>query len=105
MTPKAALFATTWVHAFEEDTPDAAVYRPDTGDLPRSRRPRQRLKLTPDGSATLVVSGPDDRLQEVEAHWTEEHGEITVTAKAAPDAPIRMSIWRAGADRLLLVRR
>ena len=25
MTPKAALFATTWVHAFEEDTPDAAV--------------------------------------------------------------------------------
>ena len=104
MTLKDALFATTWVHAFEEDTPDAAVYRLDTGDLPRSRRPRQRLTLRPDGSARLVVSAPDDRLQEIEARWTEEAGEITVTTDpaAGPIQVLRLQV--SAKDRVLAQR-
>jgi len=104
VTPSRALFEATWVHAFEEDTPDAAVYRPDTADLARSRRPRQRLTLRPDGSARLVVAAPDDRLQEIEARWTEEAGEITVTPDAAAGSVKTLHLQVAAKDRLLVRR-
>jgi hypothetical protein len=62
----------TWVHAFEDDTGDHAVYRPDSDALPRSRRPREKLKLEADGAARLWVPSPDDRLVEQRATWHEE---------------------------------
>lgn len=83
MSPERALFETPWVHVFEEDGPEGAVYRPEAGELPLSRRPRERLSLSPDGSARLVTSTPDDRLREVEASWTEAAGEVTVTTRSA----------------------
>jgi hypothetical protein len=101
---RSTLFDTTWIHAFEEDTKDASVFRPETSDLPLSRRPRQRLRLSPDGSAHLVVSGPDDRLHEVEARWTEEEGGITVTPTRAAGSVSRLRIQVAGKDRLLARR-
>lgn len=104
MTPSRALFEATWVHAFEEDAPDTAVYRPDTSDLPRSRRPRERLKLDADGSARLVVAAPDDRLQEIEARWTEEAGEITVTPETAAGSVKTLRLRVAAKDRLLVRR-
>jgi hypothetical protein len=63
------LFATRWVHVYEEDTPAGAVYRPEAGDIPLSRRPREQLSFGPDGAATLFVTGPDDRLIEKPATW------------------------------------
>jgi hypothetical protein len=56
------LFATRWVHVFEEDTADGDVYRPEDGDIPLSRRPRERIEFAPDGSARVFEGGPDDRL-------------------------------------------
>jgi len=53
---------TRWVHVFEEDTAEGAVYRPDGPDIPLSRRPREQLVLGADGKATLYTAGPDDRL-------------------------------------------
>jgi hypothetical protein len=67
----------TWVHVFEDDTGDHAVYRPESDALPRSRRPRERLKLEPDGVARLWVPSPDDRLVEQRATWREE-GDVVV---------------------------
>jgi hypothetical protein len=99
-----ALFVTRWVHVFEEDGPEGAVYRPEGDDLPLSRRPRRRISFARDGSARLVVAGPDDRPREVEARWREEDGEITVTADAAGGLPTALRV-RVRSDGGLLVRR
>ena len=82
MSPKPAgrdpLFAMTWVHVFEEDTDKGAVYRPEDSDVPLSRRPRERLRLKPGGSARLFVPGPDDRLVEQPATWKEEGDSLVI---------------------------
>jgi hypothetical protein len=72
------LFDTTWVHVFEEDTPAGAVYRPEESSIPLSRRPRERLKLSPDGSAQYCTAGPDDRPAGRAATWREEGGALVV---------------------------
>jgi hypothetical protein len=67
---KDRLFTTRWVHVFEEDTPEGAVYRPEDDDIPLSRRPRERLELSADGTAKIITQGPDDRLIEKPGTWT-----------------------------------
>jgi hypothetical protein len=92
--PPKALFEGTWVHVFEEDGPEGQVYR--------------RISFSPDGSARVVVAGEDDRLHEIEAHWTEKDGEITVAPKAgvmrgkskAAFEPLRFEV--KAKDRLVL---
>ena len=79
-TTRDALFETRWIHVFEEDTPEGEVYRPETEDVPLSRRPRRRLSFSPDGTAHVEVPGPDDRPVEVEARW-EAEGEPAAPAK------------------------
>jgi hypothetical protein len=80
------LFATGWVHVFEEDTAEGAVYRPEDSDIPLSRRPRERLKLAPDGTALFYISGPDDRYVEQPATWREEGGAVIVRARGGGPA-------------------
>jgi hypothetical protein len=75
------LFATAWVHAFEEDTDDGAVYRPRGSQLPLSRRPRERLELEADGTARIFVQGPDDRYVEQPARWHDEDSTIVICAR------------------------
>jgi hypothetical protein len=75
------LFATAWVHAFEEDTAAGAVYRPRGSKLPLSRRPRERIELEADGTARIFVQGPDDRYVEQPARWHDEDGEIVIGAR------------------------
>jgi hypothetical protein len=65
------LFTTRWVHVFEEDTAAGAVFRPEDGAIPLSRRPREQLEFDPDGTARLMKAGPDDRLVEEPATWRE----------------------------------
>ena len=98
-----ALFASTWVHAFAEDGPEGAVYRPEDAAPKPSRRPRPRITFSRDGSARLVEAGPDDRLREVEARWREEEGEIVVSGTS--DAGARELRIRVRPDGSLLVRR
>ena len=74
-----SVFKTTWVHVFEEDNAEGAVYRAeDDATIPLSRRPRQRLKLKPDGSAHISVPGPDDRGAKQPATWTKEGDSLLV---------------------------
>ncbi len=75
------LFGTRWVHVFEEDTVEGAVYRAEEDAIPLSRRPRERLELGRDGSAHLFVPGPDDRLVEQPGTWHEEGGALVVHAR------------------------
>jgi hypothetical protein len=77
-----ALFETRWVHVFEEDTPEGEVYHPETDDVPLSRRPRRRLSFSPDGTARILVPGPDDRFVETPGRWEEEGGPAVVTRGA-----------------------
>jgi hypothetical protein len=79
--PRDRLFDTRWVHVFEEDTAEGAVFRAEDGDVPLSRRPRERLELDRDGSARLYVAGADDRLVDRPATWIEEGGALVVRAR------------------------
>jgi hypothetical protein len=75
------LFKTTWVHVFEEDTDAGAVYRPEDGAIPLSRRPRERIELDPDGTARFFLPGPDDRFIEQPAAWKDEAGTLVIRAR------------------------
>ena len=97
------LFATRWIHAFEEDTPESEVYRPETEDVPLSRRPRRRLSFAADGSASVLLPGPDDRLVERAAAWRKEGGDIVVSSETAGGGPRQeLRIVERSPDRLVV---
>lgn len=77
------MFGTTWVHVFEEDTAEGAVYRPEDADIPLSRRPRERIQLRQDGSARISVQGADDRYVDQPATWQEDEGAIVIRKSSA----------------------
>jgi hypothetical protein len=94
-----ALFRTAWVHVFEEDAGEDAVYRPDDADIPLSRRPRGRFRIKRDGTATLFFPGPDDRFVEHPATWSDEQGVLTVQATGRS---ARLRVVERSASRLLV---
>jgi hypothetical protein len=103
-TPEDRLFVTRWVHLFEEDTADGEVYAPEDGPIPLARRPRERLKLEADGSATLFMPGPDDRPAPRPARWSWEENGIVVRAdgggaalRVVQQSPTRLVIRRGAA--------
>jgi hypothetical protein len=97
------LFATRWVHLFEEDTSSGAVYCPEDRPVPLSRRPRERLELRADGSAALFVPGPDDRFVQLEATWHDERGSIVIRSRTGGT---ELRIIDRSSDRLVVqVRR
>jgi hypothetical protein len=93
------IFGTRWVHVFEEDTPDGAVYRAEGGKVPLSRRPRERIELHKDGSARVFLPGPDDRLVEQSTTWREEGSDLVVRAVAGT---AELRIVARSPDRLVV---
>jgi hypothetical protein len=93
------LFATGWVHAFEEDTPAGAVYVPRDRKLPLSRRPRERLELDANGTARIYVQGPDDRYVEQAATWHDEDGAVVIRAR---EGGTKLTIVDRSPDRLVV---
>jgi hypothetical protein len=92
------VFHSRWIHAFEEDSAEGDVYRPETEAIPLSRRPRQRLELAPDGSAQVWIPGSDDRPRAGQARWHSEGEEIVVNVAAdggRPEQVLRVSIQSA----------
>jgi hypothetical protein len=75
------LFDVTWVHVFEQDGAQGAVYLPESDPIPLSRRPRERLELDPDGSARLLTPGPGDGYVEQPASWREDDDTIVVRTR------------------------
>jgi hypothetical protein len=96
---------TTWVHVFEEDTPDGAVYRPADDNIPLSRRPRERLTLADDGTARVSMPGPDDRLTDQPATWTADGDTLVVRTTARGAAPREIVIVERSPKRLVVRRR
>jgi len=96
------LFTTRWVHVFEEDTAEGAVYRPEDADIPLSRRPRERLELRADGSGRLITAGPDDRLVEQPATWQDEGGALVIRAR---EGGAELRIVERSAGRLVVQSR
>lgn len=100
------LFATTWVHAFEEDDANRAVYRAeDDATIRLSRRPRERFQLNADGSAQIFIQGPNDGYVEQPATWTEEEGALVVRERAGAtrfriveQSPARLVVQSTKAD-------
>ena len=91
------LFASAWVHFFEEDSERGAIYRPEGDKIPLSRRPRERIRLWPDGSATLQFSGADDRYRDQSAQWQKDGDAIVIRAndrqlRLVKQAPARLLV-------------
>lgn len=73
-----------WVHTFEDDTPAGSLYRPDSTEIPLSRRPRRRFELHPSGSATLFTGGADDRFESRDGAWRSDADGVLVAFPAEP---------------------
>jgi hypothetical protein len=73
------MFDVRWVHVFEDDTPQVEVYRPETADVPLSRRPREAFELRRDGTADIFSGGPDDRPAVSRGRWTDTPDGMLVT--------------------------
>ena len=98
-----AIVGIRWVHVHEEDRQDGAVYRPETGSIPLSRRPREALTLQADGSATLETGGPDDRPAAHPARWSQTGAGIVVETEAhGRQAPAVVTITQASAEYLIV---
>jgi hypothetical protein len=93
--------ATRWVHVFEEDTAQGAVYRPEDGAIPLSRRPREHIAFAGDGSATVFIAGADDRLVEHAASWQQDGQRIVIRR---PDGT-ELHVIDQAADRLIITVR
>jgi hypothetical protein len=65
-----------WVHAYEEDTPTEAVYRPADYQLPRARG-RTGFELKPDQTVTNVGIGRTDAPEETTGSWELEEGDVS----------------------------
>ncbi len=91
----------TWVHAFEEDTPGQRVFRPDTHDLPPSRRPRVRYEFRPGGTAVKYTPGPADKSVPVQGTWkSDATGRVTLDLPGC--APEVLDIDSLEKDRLVV---
>ena len=88
-----------WIHVFEEDTAEGAVYRPGTSDIPLSRRPRVAFELMSDGSARIYLPGPDDRPAGAPASWRHTAEGIVVTRD---DGARSLTIVDSSPERLIV---
>jgi hypothetical protein len=94
-----SLFATRWVHVFEEDGAAGHVYRPEDSDIPLSRRPRERFELDKRGSGRLFTGGTDDRFVEQPATWKHEGNAVVIRAD---DGSAQLRIAERSPSRLLV---
>jgi hypothetical protein len=103
MVDPSAISGIRWVHVFEEDTAEGQVYKPDSGPIPLSRRPREAVTLHPDGSATVEVGGSDDRPSARRASWRATGDGLVVEAPAgAGKGSTELHILRASPDSLVV---
>ncbi|GAA3984136.1 hypothetical protein GCM10023085_77810 [Actinomadura viridis] len=94
-----------WIHAFEEDTPDAAVYRPAEHPFRPARRPRRRLEFRADGTFAERRPGPDDRLYEIRGRWERQGpGRIAVSFPGGGGTAFGITVLSRSGDRLEVAR-
>ncbi|MEP6732508.1 MAG: hypothetical protein ABJE10_17820 [bacterium] len=100
------LVETRWVHVDGDDADHDAVFHDATGDVPLSRRPKEFLEFSDDGTVRKLATGADDRAHEVDrAIWRVEDGTVVfrfadAEAKGAND----YRVVEQGAGRLVIRR-
>ena len=73
-----------WVHVADDDDEGGAVYRDASGDIPPSRRPKEYLEFSDDGTVRKLATGADDRAHEVDrTTWSQKDGRVVFTFGAA----------------------
>jgi hypothetical protein len=66
-----------WVHVPEDDGEGGAVYRDASGDIPPTRRPKEYLEFSDDGTVRKLATGADDRAHEVDrTTWSHKDGKV-----------------------------
>ena len=91
-----------WVHAHEEDTDGAMVFRPASHPLPPSRG-RLRLELRPDGTYVEHAPGPTDAPIASEGDWSRDGRRLTLGG-AGDRGGHDWEVVSAAPDRLVLRR-
>ena len=101
-----ALVNRRWVHVDGDDADHGPIYRDAEGDIPLSRRPKEFLEFTDDGTVRRLATGPDDRAHELDRTTWSEDGEHVTFCFAAGDAK-RATDYRVveqSPDRLIVKR-
>lgn len=66
-----------WIRVPDEDDEGGAVYRDASGDIPLSRRPKEYLEFSDDGTVRKLATGADDRAHEVDrTTWSQKDGKV-----------------------------
>ena len=92
-----------WLHSFEEDHDDVAVYRPAEHDFPRARG-RDGLEFAPDGSFTEWAVGRGDAGEALPGRWrTAGEDQLEVSTERGGDQVLE--IVHLDPDRLEVRRR
>jgi len=101
-TPPPGL-AKRWIHSFEEDHGDVAVYRPFDYPFPPARG-RDGIEFSDDGSFTEWAVGRGDAREAVPGRWqTAEAATLAVTTDRGGEQVLE--VVHLAADRLEVRRR
>jgi hypothetical protein len=92
-----------WMHSFEEDHDDVAVYRPSSYEFPRARG-RDGLEFASDGSFTEWAAGRGDARQPVPGRWRAGDADRLEVSTERSGAQV-LEIVHLGPDRLEVRRR
>jgi len=66
-----------WIRVPDEDDEGGKVYRDASGDIPPSRRPKEYLEFSDDGTVRKLATGADDRAHEVDrTTWSQKDGKV-----------------------------
>jgi hypothetical protein len=93
-----------WVHSFEEDHEDVAVYRPFEYAFPPGRAPRDGIEFSADGSFTEWGAGRGDARIPVPGRWRAAGADaVAVTTERGGEQVLE--VVRMAPDRLEVRRR
>ncbi|TQN41735.1 hypothetical protein FHU33_1113 [Blastococcus colisei] len=95
--------AKRWMHSFEEDHGDVAVYRPSDYAFPPARG-RDGIEFSDDGSFTEWAVGRGDAREPVPGRWETAAGD-TVAVSTDRGGQQVLEVVHLGPDRLEVRRR
>ncbi len=65
-----------WIHSYEEDDGDEAVFRPSSYDFPLTRRPRESFELKAGGKLVKGEATASDSVREAQGKWELEDDKV-----------------------------
>jgi len=79
------------------------VYRDASGDIPPSRRPKEYLEFSDDGTVRKLATGADDRAHEVDrTTWSQKDGKVVFSFGAGNRGGEEHQIVEQTPDRIVI---